>query len=173
MARIMDYAPDQTAGNFSTRVHGQLISSHSLQSRVQVIVQEYAVEVTAASPHVIYPVPITSEGTVSHDRTRIPKDRQDAAIDERPLARLLRYHVVSGIGNVTHEQAIVNHGGAPSQEVDRRSRHLRSVPEKYTVLNQHRLLIETLVLNGDSGAARAGKVVHDFNLVDSWIGKIG
>src|SRR5262245_24330719 len=166
----MDGPLDETSSNLAAGVHGQFVATESLQAGVECIVHENAIGVGTLAAHVIYAIAISSECAIPYLRTRILEDRQDTVIHERPLARIFRYDVFSGVGNVTHEQAVDDASGAAGQQVDRGSGHLGSVPEKQTVLNQHRVLIEALVLDGDAGATRTGKVVNDLHILDDRIG---
>src|SRR5204863_3313608 len=79
-------------------------------------------------------------------------------------------YILAGIGDVAHEQTVHDSGGAPGQQVDRGTGNLRSVASKHAVLNRHGLLIESLLLNRDSRAARARKVVTHFDILDGRTG---
>jgi len=94
MAGIMERAADKTSGNPRAGVHGQFVSRKPLQARIQRVVKKDALDVTAPAPHVIHPIPISSERAILHERAGVLKNRQDAAIDKRPLARALRHHAL-------------------------------------------------------------------------------
>src|SRR6266571_3047979 len=158
MADIMDGTIDKTAGDFTPRVYGQFVTREAFQTGVQPIINEDAIHVTALAPHVIHTVAIPGKRTIPHVGVRIPENRQDPVVRKRPLARLLRHRILARIRNVAYEQTVGDARGASGQEVNRRSGALRPVSQKHTVLNQDRALVESLLLDGDAGATRAGKV---------------
>src|SRR5262245_45303434 len=171
MAEIMDGAVNQAPRHlFCTGVHGQLVSSESFQTCVQLILHEDAVEVTALAPHVIHAIAVSGKSAIPHLSMRIPEDRQRPIVYEGPLDRVLRYRVFARIGDVAHKQTVDDTGGASGQQVHRRTGALRAVPEKHTVLDYDRRLVEALVLDRDAGAARIAKVIHDFDVLNRWIG---
>ena len=169
-ADIVNGAVDQAAGDLRSGVHRQLVARETFQASVQLVIHEDAVGVAAFAAHVVHAVAIAGEGAIPQDRAGFPEGCHNAVVGERSLARGFRNWVFAGVGDVPDEQTIDNAGGASRQQINRRAGALRAISEEHAILNQDRVLLESLMLDGDARAARATEVVHDFNVSNRWVG---